>query len=762
MTPSDRLTGGRVRSSLVRAGRIAAGLAVVAISLVGAPGAEATPVDIYGPGELQWESQLPGLVVTEVDAHRGNEPTRVQYIEHSDTIIAELASGFVAFDATTLEVVHEELFSGSIWASDLSDDGSVYALVANTTLHRFRTSDWKLLSSHEVGLPQVIEIAPGSPDTTLVMAGAGTHVVRNGAVVATIPSSIDLVNSVISVAWGQNATSVVAVSSSLIIEYDISGGSPVVARTRSHPVDIGVAPYVDRTLYKAGRLLYSDWGFALDPGTFDIVETFPPYTSPWGREGDETLIRWFDNVVTFTPATGPTLRFRMPTTDRPTHELLHAAARRHPVRVPRDRAEYRDRRRRGAGVATRRLHRAATDARPRHPGADRAGHDRTDRARRGSHRADRRHPWGAGDGHRRSRRQRHRGQRHGSHLLVGLRLRRDRPGRVERQHRSDRRRHAGTRSRTSRRCRSAQTGAWSCSTVPVASTSHVDLVGYYADIDGSPGSRYRPLLTPRRVADTRDGTGGLGSAFGADDTRRLDLSAERVTYPAMTAAVLQITAVDATAPSFVTVFPGAAGRPNASTINLIPDRVNSNLTIVPVAPNGIVDIYNLAGTVDVAVDLVGVYEQRDQAVPDQAGRFLTIRPTRTFDTREAGVGGGQPQPLGPGSGVVFTNNDVGGQGVVRIVDRDEGWTFVLNLTAVFPTTPGFLAVVPDDVRVPDLPAITTSNVNFGPGEVRSTQAYVTADPDWTVFNSHGSTDVVIDAFGYITPADPITVAAAWS
>ena len=224
--------------------------------------------------------------------------------------------------------------------------------------------------------------------------------------------------------------------------------------------------------------------------------------------------------------------------------------------------------------------------------------------------------------------------------------------------------------------------------------------------------------------------------------------------------MLQVTAVGSTAASYVTASPGGAQRPDASNLNPVPGRVTSNLTIVPLGSDGTVDLYNLAGDVDLAIDLVGLYEDRSGGVPDQGGRFLSNDPVRILDTREPGPGGGEPTPVPAGGGIVFTNNYASGQ--ARALDRDDEWTVIMNLTAVLPTEPGFLAAVPDDANAPSLPPITTSNVNFGPGEVRSNQAYVTAHPDWSVVNSHGLTHVVIDVFGYITPNDPVTIAAPWS
>lgn len=732
-------------------------LVLASIATVVSPAsAAAEPVDALGPRQLAWESQLPGLIALEALSDGSGSAWRVQYHAATDTLIVPNGVGFLVVDATTFEVVHEG-GGPTVNAIDLSDDGTVLAVVSNSTLIRYRTSDWARISTQHIDFGLHVEIAPGSSATSLVRFNGLVSVVRSGAAPSVTPVPSDS-NQTRAATWGVDANTVVLSVDDKLVEYDVSTGTPTVTRERPLPVPIP-NDFSLRPLYRIGDLIYSDWGFALDPRTFEVVETFTLDTRVWGRVGHGAIIRQTGTDIRFTQADGGTLRFRMPknygqntsafmlpldgarfayleagkslaigdaevlasplgdftpTPPRRIYDTRVTTARSAAARMqPGERRTVQVAGVAGvpsSGVAAAVVNLTAVDATaPTFVSV---------------------FPSGTADPT-------------VSNVNVDANL-------------------AGSGLAVANLATVAlgSDGRLTLLNGPGAVDVALDLVGYYADIDGPAGSRYVPLDAPRRLADTRVATGGLGATFGPATTRRLDLSETRVAHPSMTAAVLQVTAVGSTAPSFITLSPSGSDRPEASNLNLIPGRVTSNLTIVPIGSDASVNLYNFAGDVEVAIDLVGLYEERSHDVPDQGGRFLAFDPARIFDSRGAGPGGAPPAPVSAGAGVVFTNSEVNSQ--VRILDRDEEWTFILNLTAVLPTEPGFLAAVPDDSTSPTWPAITTSNVNFGPGEVRSNQAYVTARPDWTVFNSHGDTHVIVDVFGTVTPNDPVTIAPPWA
>src|SRR5262249_47660715 len=123
-----------------------------------------------------------------------------------------------------------------------------------------------------------------------------------------------------------------------------------------------------------------------------------------------------------------------------------------------------------------------------------------------------------------------------------------------------------------------------------------DLVGWIGA-----GRDYQPV-GPSRVMDTRAASGyaGAGQRLGPRGTTALALRGA-----AGATAVVNVTADDATAPGYVTVWP--SGQPQPDTSNLNQERAPqtvANLVIVPVGPDGTVGFFSLSGT-DVIVDDIG-------------------------------------------------------------------------------------------------------------------------------------------------------------
>src|SRR5215472_7614203 len=75
----------------------------------------------------------------------------------------------------------------------------------------------------------------------------------------------------------------------------------------------------------------------------------------------------------------------------------------------------------------------------------------------------------------------------------------------------------------------------------------------------------------------------------------------------MTSLVLNVTATDATAPSFLTVWPDGAPQPLASDLNFEAGQTVPNLTVAKLSSTRAFDVFNLQGAVDVVVDVFGFY-----------------------------------------------------------------------------------------------------------------------------------------------------------
>ena len=77
-----------------------------------------------------------------------------------------------------------------------------------------------------------------------------------------------------------------------------------------------------------------------------------------------------------------------------------------------------------------------------------------------------------------------------------------------------------------------------------------------------------------------------------------------------TAVVVNVTAVNATTGTLITVYPGTTGlaRPNASDLNVGPTWPVANLVVVGVdSTTGTINLFNNLGDVNLIVDVYGYY-----------------------------------------------------------------------------------------------------------------------------------------------------------
>jgi len=177
-------------------------------------------------------------------------------------------------------------------------------------------------------------------------------------------------------------------------------------------------------------------------------------------------------------------------------------------------------------------------------------------------------------------------------------------------------------------------------------------------------------------------------------------------------AILNLTATDARAPGFVTVWPAAAdgtcndaSRPGTSNVNVAgPDPV-ANLVMVGLG-GGRVCLYAFSDT-NVVLDLDGWFV-------DGKGALRAQLPQRVLDTRD-GTGG--------------TSGEVAADTAVAI-DLGAGTSgAALNITAVLPRAKGFLTAWPargdGTCAAADRPL--ASNLNYGVGQVVANLAVTAAN-----------------------------------
>lgn len=243
-----------------------------------------------------------------------------------------------------------------------------------------------------------------------------------------------------------------------------------------------------------------------------------------------------------------------------------------------------------------------------------------------------------------------------------------------------------------------------------------DLYGYYTT---AAGSQYHQMA-PARLLDTR-ASGSLGS--GA--TVNVTVGGVAGIPANVTAVIMNLTVTNPTANSYLTAYAGQSSLPAVSNLNFTPGETIPNLAIVPVN-NGVVSIFNHAGTVDVLADAFGYF------TAGGAPQFTPTAPTRVLDTRNgAAIGSGGIQGL----------RVAGVSGIPSNVEA-----VVLNVTVVGPTANSYLTVFPDGQGLPGV-----SNLNYTAGETIANAVIVpVVDGSIDFFNHVGSVNALADIAGYYT------------
>jgi hypothetical protein len=262
----------------------------------------------------------------------------------------------------------------------------------------------------------------------------------------------------------------------------------------------------------------------------------------------------------------------------------------------------------------------------------------------------------------------------------------------------------------------------------------VPLTSSVAEAALLPGASAYTAVTPARLADTRDGQPGSDGFTRLDDhTIRVQVTG-RANIPAgATAAVLNITAVNARTAAFVTAYPADNPRPVASSLNVDqPRRIIGNLATVQLSQSGAVELY-VNQPLDLVVDVAGAYVPVTESVA--SGRLFTIPggARRVLDTRE---GGG---PVTPGTVKQVSLASLGvpadATGVVFNLAATEGGS-------------GFWTAYPSGVDRPLASSLYIDQV----GQTRNGQGIVALAPGERSFNvfSFGGGHLIIDVVGWFT------------
>jgi hypothetical protein len=262
------------------------------------------------------------------------------------------------------------------------------------------------------------------------------------------------------------------------------------------------------------------------------------------------------------------------------------------------------------------------------------------------------------------------------------------------------------------------------------------------------GGSYIPFDPPVRVCDTRPGRPSgqcSGRTIAAGTSLTVSLADFIVHNPfgAVTAVVINVTAVHPAGSGYLTVYPSGSSLPNTPNLNVKPGVTVSTLAEVGVgeAPDLDISIYASIRS-DVLVDLQGYFFPGNGfGLYHPLASPLRICDTRTYNPSHlfgaAAQCNSHPVAAGRHLAVSVAHRGFGvPAGAVAVV---------ANVTAVSPTDPGYLTVYPDDLSRPPL----TSNVNYTKSQVNPNRVIATlpADGKVDVYSSQ-TTNVIVDISGY--------------
>jgi PKD repeat protein len=235
-------------------------------------------------------------------------------------------------------------------------------------------------------------------------------------------------------------------------------------------------------------------------------------------------------------------------------------------------------------------------------------------------------------------------------------------------------------------------------------------------------------VSPNRLLDTRIGTGAPIGRLRAGTTLRLQVAGTPDVPPGTSAILMNLTAVDAAGPGYVTAFP-CGDVPFVSNVNVGGIDAVPNLATVALDAQGGV-CFTASVDVDLVADLAGTIN------PQSHGTYAGITPTRVVDTR-IGVG------FGPLAGGQIVHVPLGSAGIPA-----DAVAVAATVTVTNPQAAGYITVFPCSTTPP-----LASNVNYVSGQTVSNLAVTALNPARELcVTSSQATDLVIDISGWITPS----------
>jgi outer membrane protein assembly factor BamB len=247
-------------------------------------------------------------------------------------------------------------------------------------------------------------------------------------------------------------------------------------------------------------------------------------------------------------------------------------------------------------------------------------------------------------------------------------------------------------------------------------------------------------LSPARLLDTRpggstvDGKGSGSGAIGAGQSVVVPVAGRGGIPAGATAVVVNLTEASATAPGYLTLYPAGSPRPGTSNLNFAANHVNAAEATVELGRSGGIALYNHAGNVNAAMDVVGYYAGTADTHPESV--YNPQPPTRLVDTRNIAAL--------PSGHYLWVD-----------LSRPQATAVALNVTVTGPARAGYLAVWAGSGPQPP----RTSALNFAAGQTVANMALTptapdtnNGDPSFSIGNlSAGSVNIIVDVVGFYTP-----------
>lgn len=284
-------------------------------------------------------------------------------------------------------------------------------------------------------------------------------------------------------------------------------------------------------------------------------------------------------------------------------------------------------------------------------------------------------------------------------------------------------------------------------------------------------------IVPDRILDTRDPGPLSGRVATSASTSGSTLEVPvvgRGGLPAFTdgdgdgfddhvlAVVVNITVIAPDRAGYLRAFGTGTPEGETSVVNFGADQRVPNSAILRPGRDGKISLRLVtpdgAGSAHVAVDVSGWFSS--SAHGERGARTVTIEPARIFDSREAG-----------GAFGTFTQRNLPIRGATQLEDAGNVVVpndpdvigVILNVTGIN-RQPGsqrgnFVSILPGPVT--SASQVTTSNLNLDEGDLRANLAIVPVpdDGDLTLYNSVGSTHVIVDVVGYLLAGEPVDTRA---